>query len=150
MSEIEGENASLGDFVSEVAGMVREMITGRLNISTGIPGMERKKKLEEEVVEAPCPLNCGRKARRFIGKYGPFWKCDCSPEATFKDVDGVPTIRETRTEENCPVKGCKGFAMRLLSKKDNRPFWKCAKCGNFFDDADGKPEIREKSCGKGK
>jgi ribosomal protein L37AE/L43A len=69
---------------------------------------------------------------------------------TFKDVYGAPAVREARTEAKCPVKNCKGKAVRLLSKKDNRPFWKCAKCGNFFNDADGKLEIREKGAEKGK
>jgi transposase-like protein len=69
---------------------------------------------------------------------------------TFKDVGGVPVVREARTETGCPEKSCKGAAVRLVGKKDNRPFWKCAKCGNFFNDADGKPEIREKKCKKGK
>jgi ribosomal protein L37AE/L43A len=69
---------------------------------------------------------------------------------TFKDVDGVPVVREARVEASCLTKSCKGVAVRLVSKKDNRPFWKCAKCGNFFSDADGKPEVREKKCEKGK
>ncbi|MDR0616580.1 MAG: hypothetical protein LBG29_07200 [Synergistaceae bacterium] len=44
----------------------------------------------------------------------------------------------------CPVKGCKGKAVRFERKSDNRSFWKCAKCGNFFDDIDGVPAVREK------
>lgn len=144
MSEIEEGSASLDDFVSEVVDMVKEITSGKLNIPDDIPGMERKKVLPGEVTEAPCPLECGKKARCFVGKYGPFWKCICSPDVTFRDIGGVPAVREERIEENCPTKGCKGVTVRLVSKKDNRLFWKCAKCGNFFDDADGKPEIREK------
>ena len=150
MSEIEGNSASLDDFVSEVAGMVREVISGKLNVPADIPYMERKKESSGEVIEALCPLNCDGKARRFTGKYGFFWKCYCSPDVTFKDVGGVPIVSEARIEVSCPMKGCKGVAVRLVSKKDNRPFWKCAKCGNFFNDADGKPEVREKKCEKGK
>jgi len=150
MSEIAGESASLDGFISEVAGMVREITSDRLNVPDDIPGMERRKTVSEEVIEAPCPLNCGGKARRLTGKYGPFWKCDCSPDVTFKDVDGAPVVREAKIEASCPTKRCMGMAMRLVSKKDNRVFWKCAKCGNFFDDSDGKPEIREKMREKGK
>jgi Zn-finger protein len=63
---------------------------------------------------------------------------------TFRDADGAPAAREARTEAKCPVKGCSGKAVSLMSKKDGRPFWKCQKCGNFLDDVDGKPAIREK------
>ena len=42
------------------------------------------------------------------------------------------------------MKGCKGIAVRFAGKKDSRFFWKCRRCGNFFDDADGRPEVREK------
>jgi hypothetical protein len=66
------------------------------------------------------------------------------PDVIFKDVDGVPAIKEARFEAPCPVKGCSGKAVRLVSKKDGRLFWKCDKCGGFFDDVDGKPAIREK------
>jgi uncharacterized C2H2 Zn-finger protein len=102
-----------------------------------------KKEWPGEIVEAPCPLGCGRNARRFSGRYGHYWKCLCSPDATFKDADGQPEVREQRTEAPCPVKGCKGKAVRLTNKKDGSLFWKCGKCGNFFDDRDGKPTIRE-------
>jgi uncharacterized C2H2 Zn-finger protein len=53
-------------------------------------------------------------------------------------------VKESRAEAPCPVKGCSGKAVRLSSKKDGRAFWKCPKCGKFFDDAEGKPVIREK------
>jgi DNA topoisomerase-3 len=102
-----------------------------------------KKEWTGEIVEAPCPLRCGRNARRFSGRYGHYWKCLCSPDAAFKDVDGVPVLKEQRTEAKCPMKGCKGKAVRLTSKKDGRPFWKCDKCGNFYDDRDGQPIFRE-------
>ena len=148
MSEIEKENASLDDFVSEVAAMVRDIVSDKLNVPADIPGMERRKMPAGEIIEALCPLNCGKKARRFNGKYGPFWKCGCSPNVAFKDVGGTPAVRETRTESNCPVKACKGVAVRLVSKKNGLPFWKCGKCGNFFNDANGKPEIREKKTKK--
>ena len=134
--------------LSEVAGMVREIVSDKLNVPADIPGMERRKMPAGEIIEALCPLNCGGKARRFEGKYGPFWKCSCSPDVIFKDLDGAPAVRETRTEANCPVKGCKGVAVRLVRKKDNQPFWKCEKCGNYFDDSTGKPEIREKKTNK--
>jgi transposase-like protein len=189
MSDIEAGNESLDSFISEVAGMVRNIISDELKIPAeipSIPGMERlhkcltpgcegflrrivkpeknaffscpvchstfndengapapKKENAGEVIEAPCPMGCGRNARRYEGKYGLFWKCVCSPGVTFKDVEGVPAVREARTEASCPVKGCKGKAMRLVSKKDGRPFWKCETCGNFFDDVDGKPVIRK-------
>jgi hypothetical protein len=102
-----------------------------------------RKEWAGEIVEATCPLGCGRSARKFSGRYGHYWKCLCSPDATFKDVDGQPEVKEQRTEAKCPVKGCKGKAVRLTSKKDARLFWKCNKCGNFFDDREGQPVIRE-------
>jgi hypothetical protein len=123
MSEIEKGNASLDDFISNVADMVKEMISSNLNIPGDIHGMERKKALGGEIVEAPCPLNCGRKARRFSGKYGAFWKCDCSPDVTFDDVCGAPVIREARIKADCAINGCGGVALRFVSKKDGRPFW---------------------------
>jgi DNA topoisomerase-3 len=150
MDDIEGGGASLESFVAEVANMVRKILEGDLNIPPDIPGLERKKKPDGKIAEAPCPLGCGGKARRFVGKYGFFWKCACSPNAIFKDVDGVPVAREARVEAMCPAKDCKGKAIRLVSKKDGRSFWKCGKCGKFFDDADGKPLVREKSGKKGK
>jgi DNA topoisomerase-3 len=111
------------------------------NDINGLPSP--KKELTGEIVEATCPLGCGRNARKFSGRYGPYWKCLCSPDVTFKDVDGQPVVKEQHTEAHCPVKGCKGKAVRLTSKKDGRLFWTCDKCGNFFDDKDGKPEIRD-------
>jgi DNA topoisomerase-3 len=144
MSDIEGGGVSLESFVAEVADMVREILEGNLNIPSDIPGLERKKEPDGEIIEAPCPPGCGAKARRFSGKYGFYWKCLCSPDVFFKDSDGVPVIKEARVETPCPARGCSGKAVRLLSKKDGRPFWKCPKCGKFFDEADGKPAIREK------
>ena len=78
------------------------------------------------------------------GQYGFFWKCDCSPETTFKDTDGKPEIREARLKAKCPVKGCKGAVERHKAKSDGRLFWKCGACGSYFDDAEGKPVVREK------
>jgi DNA topoisomerase-3 len=101
-----------------------------------------------EIVEADCPRGCGGKARQLNGPYGFFWKCDCSPETTFKDVDGRPEIREEHLKAKCPIKGCKGIVERHKAKSDGRLFWKCGACGNYFDDAEGKPVVREKK-GKG-
>jgi DNA topoisomerase-3 len=106
-----------------------------------------------EVTEADCPMGCGKKARRFEGKYGPFWKCFCSPNVKFQDVDGKPAMPEERVPSvsaNCPVKKCKGTAVRYNAKSNGRPFWKCDTCKNFFDDADGKPLIREKHTKSGR
>jgi hypothetical protein len=144
MSDIERGGVSLESFISEVANMVREILSGSLNVPSDIPGLERRKEPDGEIVEAPCPLGCGANARRFSGKYGFYWKCHCSADVVFKDVDGVPVVKESRVEAPCPAKRCSGKAVRLVSKKDGRPFWKCSKCGKFFDDADGKPVIREK------
>ena len=192
MSDIEAGSASLESFVSEVAGMVRGIISDRLNIPEDVPiisGMERlhrcltqgcegflrriakpgkkaffscpvchstfndvngtpvpKKERSDspgKVIEAPCPTNCGRNARRYEGRYGSFWKCACSPDVTFKDAGGAPAVREVQVEAPCPAKGCKGKAARLVSQKDGRPFWKCGVCGNFFDDLDGRPALRK-------
>jgi DNA topoisomerase-3 len=43
MSDIESGAVSLDSFVEEVAGMVREILSGSLNIPQAIPGMERRK-----------------------------------------------------------------------------------------------------------
>jgi transposase-like protein len=66
------------------------------------------------------------------------------PETTFKDTDGKPEIREERLKAKCPVKGCKGAVERHKAKSDGRLFWKCGACGSYFDDAEGKPVVREK------
>jgi transposase-like protein len=110
----------------------------------GVP-VQKKENQEAvgEIVEAPCPLGCGGSARRFEGKYGPFWKCSCSPDLIFKDVNDSPAIKEKRVEAKCPVPGCKGKAMRLTSKKTGQPFWLCHVCGNFFDDIGGVPAPRK-------
>jgi hypothetical protein len=144
MADIESGGVSLESFVAEVAGMVREILSGSLNVPSDISCLERRKEPDGEIIEAPCPLNCGANARRFLGKYGFYWKCRCSPDVVFKDEGGVPAVKESRVEAPCPVKGCSGKAVRLASKKDGRLFWKCQKCGGFYDDADGKPAIREK------
>jgi transposase-like protein len=188
MTDIEDGSVSLESFIAEVADMVRDIISERLDVPADIsvPGMTRrhrcptdgcegflrhiekpdkspffsclvchatfndvdgapapKKEWTREIVEVPCPFGCGRNARRFSGRYGNYWKCLCSPDATFKDVEGKPETKERQTEANCPVKGCKGKAVRLTSKKDGRLFWKCGKCGKFFDDGDGQPILRE-------
>ncbi|MDL2264380.1 DNA topoisomerase III [Synergistaceae bacterium OttesenSCG-928-I11] len=101
-----------------------------------------------ETIEAPCPLNCGRNARRFSGKFGVFWKCICSPNTTFKDLDGKPVVKEQLLKAPCPVPGCKGEAARLESRQDKRLFWLCHTCGNFFDDVDYAPAIRSKKARK--
>jgi DNA topoisomerase-3 len=144
MGDIESGGVSLESFVSEVAGMVREILTDNLRVPLDIPGLERRKEIDGEIIEAPCPMGCGANARRFSGKYGFYWKCNCSPDVVFKDVDGVPVIKEARVEAPCPVKDCSGKAVRLANKKDGRLFWLCHKCGSFFDDSDDKPVIREK------
>jgi DNA topoisomerase-3 len=186
MDEIQGGSASLDDFVAEVAGMVRNIVSGSLDVPGDIPGMARRKKclvdgcggylrhiknaktpffacpvchatfgdaygepaLRKEklpaLAEAPCPMNCGGKAQRYEGKYGYFWKCSCSPGVIFGDVGGVPALKETRVEAACPVKGCKGKAIRFERKSDGSTFWKCGACGNFFDDIAGAPVLREK------
>ncbi len=100
-----------------------------------------RKKNSEDAIEAPCPLNCGNSARRFTGAYGPFWKCSCSLEV-MKDVDGKPVAKDAQIKSDCPVKGCKGQALFLRSKKGCRPFWLCDTCANFFDDVEGRPAIR--------
>ncbi len=53
-------------------------------------------------------------------------------------------VREKRIEDICPLSGCGGTATRFKSKKDSRLFWKCGKCGNFFDDTKGCPSVRKK------
>jgi transposase-like protein len=188
MTDIEDGSVSLESFIAEVADMVRDIISERLDVPADIsvPGMTRrhrcptegcegflrhiekpgkspffscfvchatfndvdgapapKKEWTGEIVEAPCPFGCGRNARRFSGRYGNYWKCLCSPDATFKDVEGKPEIKEQRTEASCPVKGCKGKAVRFTGKKGGRLFWKCGKCGKFFDDGNGQPILRE-------
>jgi DNA topoisomerase-3 len=186
MDEIQGGSASLDDFVEEVAGMVRNIVSGNLDVPASIPGMTRRKKCPVDgcsgylryikdaktpffacpvchatfsdvggepvpkkeklpaLAEAPCPMNCGGKAQKYEGKYGYFWKCACSPSVIFGDADGVPVVREARAEAACPVKGCKGKAVRFERKSDGQPFWKCGVCGNFFEDVDGAPVQREK------
>jgi hypothetical protein len=89
-------------------------------------------------------MNCGGKAQKYEGKYGYFWKCSCSPDVTFKDEDGVPAVREARIDAPCPAKGCKGKAVKFERKSDGNAFWKCGACGNFFEDSDGVPVLREK------
>jgi DNA topoisomerase-3 len=154
MTDIESGTMTLESFISEVAGMTRDILSEKLDIPADIadiPGMSRqhkcltencegylrhirmpgkspffscpvchatfndvggvptpKKEWSGEIVEAACPLGCGHNARRFSGRYGYYWKCLCSPDATFKDANGQPEIREQRTEAPCPVKGCKG------------------------------------------
>ena len=56
-------------------------------------------------------------------------------------------------EDVCPVCGSK--AVKRYRKKDGAPFWVCQskKCGEFFDDRDGKPAVRKdggKPAGSGK
>jgi DNA topoisomerase-3 len=143
MGDIEGGGVSLDSFVEEVADMVRDIMADDLRVPLDIPGLERRNEPDGETVEAQCPLNCGANARRFSGKYGFYWKCACSPDVIFKDIDGTPAVKESRVEAPCPAKGCSGKAVRLQSKKDGRAFWKCRKCGAFFDDAEGKPKTRE-------
>jgi hypothetical protein len=142
MSDIEAGNSSLESFVADVAGMAREITSEILNVPD-VPGLERRKAGSVEIIESPCPLGCGKQARRHEGKFGFFWKCGCSPGVTFGDVDGIPVVREKPVDADCPVKGCKGRAVRFVSKRDGRPFWKCRKCGGFFDDAESKPKTRE-------
>jgi DNA topoisomerase-3 len=98
-----------------------------------------------EIIEADCPLGCGKKARRFEEKYDHFWKCFCSPGVIFKDIEGKPAVPEERppaVSAKCPVKRCKGTAEQIR-KKDGGLFWKCRTCRNTFADRDGEPALRE-------
>jgi transposase-like protein len=187
MTEIEAGNERLDDFVFDVAGMTREIISDPLRLPSDIPGLPRKKRCmtdgcdgylnhvqregkrpffscplcrktfndtsgepvprkeyTEPVIEAACPMRCGRQARRYKSEYGYYWRCDCSPDETFRDVDGQPASPVERARASCPVMGCKGTAVRFQARVGDRLFWKCSKCGNFFDDSDGVPVIREK------
>ena len=110
----------------------------------------RKRQSSGEAVEAACPLGCGGNARRFSGKYGHFWKCSCSPDTTFKDVDGKPVVKEAQVKAACPVEGCKGEALQLRGKNNGRLFWLCSTCGNFFDEVEGHPVIRKSKGRKSK
>jgi hypothetical protein len=103
-----------------------------------------KKDHTGKVMEAPCPLGCGKNARRFEGKFGAFWKCECSPDVTFRDVAGAPAVKAARIEAPCPANGCRGKAVRFVSGRDGLPFWKCSVCAGFFDDIDGTPILRVK------
>jgi DNA topoisomerase-3 len=100
-------------------------------------------------VEADCPTqDCGGKAQRRNGRYGHYWTCSKCGN-TFDDEDGKPTVKEKKDkwpESPCPVKKCKGSAVRYPSKfKEDSFYWKCRTCGNTFDDVDGKPAVRIKS-----
>ena len=99
-------------------------------------------KTEGEIIEADCPLGCGRKARQFSGQYGKFWRCFCS-ETIFKDVDGHPVVnvKIERPKAKCPFKGCKGKAEQI-PRKDGGKFWKCNICGNTFSDDNDKPVVK--------
>ena len=74
--------------------MVREILLGSMNIPSDISGLERKKEFDGEIIESPCPLGCGANARRFTGKYGFYWKCRCSSDVFFKDVDEIPVVMD--------------------------------------------------------
>ncbi|MCL2009678.1 MAG: DNA topoisomerase 3 [Synergistaceae bacterium] len=143
MTRIEKGELSLESFVGEAAKMVEEIVKEPLPVPEISELPRKKKRLAESAIEADCPLKCGKKARRYEGKYGPFWKCPCSPEVTFKDVEGVPALKEERLKAPCPVKACKGTAERIR-KKDGSFFWKCQVCKNFFNDESGQPSIQEK------
>jgi len=186
MTQIEKGALELDVFISEVSGMISEIVKSPLAVPE-ISGLMRKKKcLTEnctgylrhiktgkslffacsicgntfndrdgepikrkqsqsgEKVEADCPMDCGRKARRLEGKFGYFWKCECSPDVILKDNGGRPTVPETRLTEKCPVNDCKGIAQQLKTKDGSRMFWKCPDCRNMFSDVDGKPVITKK------
>ena len=104
---------------------------------------------EAEVIEADCPLGCGKSARQFTGQYGKYWRCFCSPDKTFKDDDGKPTVRQERKHAKCPVKGCKGKAEQI-PKKDGGRFWKCNAYGNTFSNDENDMPILRKKEGKSK
>jgi DNA topoisomerase-3 len=148
MTEIEAGNGRLDDFVSDVAGMTREIISDPLRLPPDITGLPRKKRCltdacggylnhvqregkrpffscplcrktfndvsgepvprkeyAEPVIEAPCPLRCGRDARRYKSEYGYYWRCSCSPDETFRDSDGKPAAPVERARASCPVRG---------------------------------------------
>jgi DNA topoisomerase-3 len=92
-------------------------------------------------VEEGCPA-CDGKAQRKSGPYGVYWACPkCGNK--FNDVDGRPVVKEKKekfAEAACPVKKCKGTAVRYPSKyKEGSYYWKCRVCGNTFNDIEGKP-----------
>ena len=131
MTNIEKGGVSLEDFIARVARMVRDITSDQLEIPGGISGMMRQKKCLNEACEGYL-----RRIDR-AGK-GAFFACPLC-HATFNDSNGEPVAREKRIEANCPVDGCGGTAARFKGKKDGRLFWKCGKCGTFFDDADDRP-----------
>jgi DNA topoisomerase-3 len=98
------------------------------------------------LIEGNCPTpGCGGKAQQKNGPYGIYWTCPkCGNK--FNDVDGKPVTKEKKDkgpEVPCPVKKCKGKAVRYPSKfKEGSFYWKCHTCGNIFDDVGGAPAIR--------
>ena len=147
MTRIEKGELSLESFVGEVAKMVSEIVREPLSVPEISELPRKKKRQSESLIEADCPLECGKKARQYEGKYGVFWKCTCSPDVIFKDVDGVPALKEERPKAPCPVKACKGMAERM-QKKDGSFFWRCQVCKNFFDNENDLPFIREKQASR--
>jgi len=113
------------------------------NDVNGAPAIKGKKELEKMRCLTP---NCDGEAVKLFKKEDktPFWKCD-KCRSFFDDVDGAPTLKQGKQQEKakCPTLDCKGEAKKLFKKEDKTPFWKCDKCGSFFDDVDGAPALKQ-------
>lgn len=135
MSDIE-RGAPFEPFVGEVADMVRDILSDRLEIPADIPGMRRL----EKCMTLDCPGFL-----RHIEKKGKanFFACPVC-RATFNDVDGKPVQKKESGGEAisapCPL-GC-GNEARQFSGKYGL-FWKCI-CSpdSTFKDVSGKPALK--------
>jgi DNA topoisomerase-3 len=134
ITQIEKGELSLETFVSEVAGMVEEIVREPLRVPE-ITGFPRKKKCLME--------DCGGYLNRKTGTYGPFYACPICKHV-FRERDGEPVAAGSVeiVQADCPM-NCGRKARRFEGKYG--PFWKCS-CspGMFLKDIDGKPAVSEK------
>jgi DNA topoisomerase-3 len=146
LSEIEAGRIPLELFVSEVSAMVSEIVKNSDAVVPELAGVPKGgNPSRSENTDKKClKEGCGgflKLLRRKDGS-GSFFSCPECKSAYNADPDGNPIPKSPLVEEDCPTPGCGGKAQKKNGQYG--VYWACAKCGNKFNDADGKPVVKEK------
>jgi DNA topoisomerase-3 len=146
LSLIESGEIPLEKFVTEVSSMVSEFVQDSDVVVPELEGVEkgsktsRSEETEKECLKEGCE-GFLRLLHRKDGS-GSFFSCPKCKATYNVGEDGNPVPKTPVVEEDCPTPGCGGKAQRKNGQYG--VYWTCPKCGNKFNDIDGKPVVKEK------
>jgi DNA topoisomerase-3 len=146
LSAVEAGTLPLENFISEVSSMVSDIVTDSDSTVPELDGVQRGgqtskiEKTDKKCLKEGCEGFLNLIPRK--DGSGSFFSCpEC--KATYSaDTDGNPVLKSPAIEADCPSPGCGGTAQQRNGQYG--AYWVCKKCGNKFNDLDGKPVVKEK------